>query len=177
MHRLAPSVALVTSAEAATEFGQLFPATYLRLHRRDAAGTQLPGATRGVMLHLSNTGPLTVGELAQHLERAQSVISEIVDHLERDRWLERLRDPRDKRRVLVWLTERGLEVLEREREVLERELVAQAMAAMTSEERTALLTGMRALVRAAGTLSPASAKAAKAKTLKARAKRSKEKSP
>lgn len=129
---------------------------------------QVSGATRGVMLHLANTGPLTIGELSKHLERAQSVISEIVDHLERDGLLERLRDPRDRRRVLVWLSEAGMEALEREREVLSRELVAAAMAAMTSAERTALMNGMRALVRAAGTLSPAAAKRATATTKKPR---------
>lgn len=162
----------MTSEEAAKEFGALFPAAYLRLHRRDAAGApQVSGATRGVMLHLANTGPLTIGELAKHLQRAQSVISEIVDHLERDELLERLRDPRDRRRVLVWLSEAGLEALEREREVLQRELVAEAMAAMTSAERTALMNGMRALVRAAGTLSPAAAKRAAATTKKSRRSR------
>lgn len=176
MHRPAPSVDRVTSEEAAAELGQLFPAIYLRLHRRDAAGAQLSGATRGVMLHLANTGPLTVGELARHLERAQSVISEIVDHLERDGWLERLRDPRDKRRVLVWLSEEGLQALEREREVLQRELVAAAMAAMTSEERTALITGMRALVRAATTITPAAAAQAR-RAAKGKARARKRESP
>ncbi len=144
---------------AAAALGELFPAVYLKLHRRDAAGTpQVSGASRGVMLHLASAGPLTIGELAQHLSRAQSVISEIVDHLERDGLLERLRDPRDRRRVLVWLGEVGVEALEREREVLSRELVQAAMTAMTSAERAALLGGMRALVRAAGTLPPSTKK-------------------
>ena len=154
----------MTPDEAAAELGELFPSVYLRLHRRDGAGgPQITGASRAVMLHLSNSGPLTIGELAQHLERAQSVISEIVDHLERDGLLERLRDPRDKRRVLVWLGEHGLEALEREREVLSRELVAAAMAEMSPAERTALITGLRALVRAAGTLTPSAAKAKRTK--------------
>lgn len=149
----------MTSEEAARELGELFPAVYLRLHRRDGAGgSQLSGASRAVMLHLSNTGPLTIGELAQHLSRAQSVISELVDHLERDHLLERLRDPRDRRRVLVWLSEHGLDVLERDREVLSRELAAAALAAMSAAERTALLTGLRALVRAASSLPPSPAK-------------------
>lgn len=132
----------------AQRFGELFPAVYLRFHRRDGKRRELPGASRAVLQHLTLTGPLSVGELAKHLSRAQSVVSEIVEHLERDGWLERMRDPADKRRALVWLSEAGLAELSREREVLSRELVAQAMARMTAAERRALLRGMTALVRA-----------------------------
>jgi hypothetical protein len=74
---------------AARRFGELFPAVYLRFHRRDA-----------------------------------------------------------KRRSLVWLTDAGLKELERDREVLSRDLLTDAMARMTSTERRALLRGMSALLRA-----------------------------
>jgi DNA-binding MarR family transcriptional regulator len=131
----------------ARTFGELFPQVYLRFHRRDGKRMQLAGPSRAVLMHLAGAGPLTVGELAKHLARAQSVASEIVDHLERDGLLERVRDPRDRRRVLVWLTDEARDVLDREREVLSRELVADAMARMSKAERAALLTGMRALLR------------------------------
>lgn len=36
----------------------------------------------GVLRHLAMSGPLTVGEMARHFGRAQSVVSEIVDGLE-----------------------------------------------------------------------------------------------
>ncbi len=134
-------------AAQASAFNELFPAVYLRFHRRDGKRATLPAASRAVLQHLAGAGPLTIGEMALHLERAQSVISEIVDHLERDELLERLRDPRDRRRVLVWLTDAGSASLERDREVLSTELVAAAMAAMTPTERTALFTGIRALLR------------------------------
>jgi DNA-binding MarR family transcriptional regulator len=132
----------------AREFGELFPAVYLRFHRRDGKGRQLPGASRAVLQHLTLTGPLTVGELAKHLSRAQSVVSEIVDHLERDGLLERARDPADRRRALVWLGARGVDLLAREREVLSTALVARAMTRMKPSERAALLRGMKALVGA-----------------------------
>jgi DNA-binding MarR family transcriptional regulator len=136
-------------AEAdARRFGELFPDVYLRFHRRDGKRRELPGASRGVLLHLTHSGPLSVGELAKHLNRAQSVVSEIVEHLERDGLLERMRDPADKRRSLVWLSDAGQNELERDREVLSRELLTDAMARMTAAERRALLRGMSALVRA-----------------------------
>src|SRR5512138_1404871 len=111
------------ASDEARQFGELFPAVYLRFHRRDGKRRELPGASRAVLLHLTLSGPLTIGEMAKHLSRAQSVVSEIVDHLERDGLLERMRDPKDRRRTLVWLSERGLDLLDREREVLSSELL------------------------------------------------------
>src|SRR3954469_15290684 len=114
--------------DASREFGELFPAVYLRFHRRDGKRSELPGASRAVLLHLTLTGPIRVGELARHLGRAQSVVSDIVSHLERDGLLERQKDPADARRTLVWLSEAGQRRLETEREVLSRDLLARAMA-------------------------------------------------
>src|SRR5215471_4373693 len=142
-------------AEAdAAAFAELFPAVYLRFHRRDPKGDALPTASRAVLQHLSTAGPLTVGEMARHLDRAQSVVSEVVDHLVRDGLLERMPDARDRRRALVWLTEQALTYLDRDRDVLSRELLARAMARMTPAARAALLRGMHALVRADADLPP-----------------------
>jgi DNA-binding MarR family transcriptional regulator len=135
--------------DAAETFLELFPAVYLRFHRRDEKHAEMSGATRAALLHLSNTGPLTIGEIARHFDRAQSVVSEIVDGLEAKGFLERMRDPADRRRTLVWLTDEGFAALERERQVLSRALLEQAMSKMTDDDRAALLRGMRALIEAA----------------------------
>jgi DNA-binding MarR family transcriptional regulator len=137
----------ITCAE---QFAELFPAVYLRFHRRDAKRAGLSSASRSVLQHLSQTGPLTVGEMARHFDRAQSVVSEMIDHLTRDGFLERIRDARDRRRSLVWMTEDGIAYLESEREVLSSELVARAMRRMSPSDRRALIRGMRALVEADG---------------------------
>ena len=135
-------------ADDARQFGELFPAVYLRFHRRDGKRRELPTASRSVLHHLTLTGPLTIGEMAKHLGRAQSVVSEIVDHLERDGLLERMRDPADKRRTLVWLSDQGLSLLDREREVLSGELLTRAMTRMKPADRLSLLRGMHALIAA-----------------------------
>ena len=136
------------ASDDAKEFGQLFPAVYLRFHRRDGKKRELPSASRAVLHHLTLTGPLTIGEMAKHLGRAQSVVSEIVDHLERDGLLERMRDPADKRRTLVWLSDHGLALLDREREVLSSALLTRALERMKPADRRALLRGMHALLAA-----------------------------
>ncbi|HLK92611.1 MAG TPA: MarR family winged helix-turn-helix transcriptional regulator, partial [Polyangia bacterium] len=137
------------SEEAARELGELFPAVYLALHRRDDKRRPLAGASRAVLQHLTLTGPLRVGELARHLGRAQSVASEIVNHLQRDGLLERQRDPEDGRRTLVWLSRAGLSRLDEDRQVLSPRLSAETLARMPGGDVAALLRGLRALVAAA----------------------------
>jgi hypothetical protein len=69
----------VTGEQARAErFAELLRAAYLTFHRRDKPRSELPGASRAVLEHLALAGPLTIGEAAAHMRRAQSVISEIV---------------------------------------------------------------------------------------------------
>jgi DNA-binding MarR family transcriptional regulator len=134
--------------EFAKEFEDAFQQAYLRFHRRDGKRGQMSGASRAVLLHLAHTGPLTVGEAAQHLDRAQSVVSDIVTQLESKGLLEREADPDDRRRTLVWLTPTGFAALDRERQVLSTELLARAARRMTPDERAALVGGLKALIDA-----------------------------
>ena len=133
----------------AERFADLFRAVYLTFHRRDGPRSQLPGASRAVLEHLALAGPLTVGEAAAHLSRAQSVVSEIVSHLERQGLLEREDDPADRRRTLIWLTAQGHEALRRDREVLSVDRLAGAMALIPPDQADELLAGLRALIELA----------------------------
>jgi DNA-binding MarR family transcriptional regulator len=143
--RIEPSA---SARVAAQRFADQFPEIYLRFHRRDEKHSELSGASRAVLTHLAMTGPLTVGEAAGHLQRAQSVVSEIVTQLAAKGLLERWRDPRDRRRTLVWLTPSGLQFLERDRDVLSVDLLSAAFAELTEAEREALSIGVQALLRA-----------------------------
>jgi len=130
----------------AERFAELFRAVYLTFHRRDGARSQLAGASRAVLEHLALAGPLTVGEAAAHLNRAQSVISEIVAHLERDGLLARDDDPADRRRTLIWLTPPGHEALRRDREVLGVDQLARTLARLPPGQPDELKAGLAALV-------------------------------
>ena len=141
---------LVSSeAEQAGEFEELFRAVYLTFHRRDGPRSQLPAASAAVLEHLALAGPLTIGEAAAHLRRAQSVVSEIVTHLERQGLLERESDPADRRRTLIWLTVAGHTALRRHREVLSEDLLAAGLSQLDPDQVAALLDGLRALVQSA----------------------------
>jgi DNA-binding MarR family transcriptional regulator len=143
-----PVLAADPAADAAA-FAALFRALYLTYHRRDGPRSGLTGASRAVLGHLAHTGPLTIGEAARHLDRAQSVVSEIVDGLEHRGLLMRDRDPADRRRTLVWLSPAGVEALRRDAEVLSEAALATAMARMAAADRVALLAGVTALLAAA----------------------------
>ena len=140
----------MTGEQAKAErFAELFRAVYLTFHRRDGPRGELAGASRAVLEHLALAGPLSVGEAAAHLSRAQSVISEIVTHLERQGLLEREDDPADRRRTLIWLTPHGHDVLRRDREVLGVDHLALALAQLPPGQADDLIAGLRALVDAA----------------------------
>jgi DNA-binding MarR family transcriptional regulator len=138
--------------EAAADFCDLFPALYLSFCRRhdDAeSGSRLTPQQDAVLHHLAMSGPLSIGEMSRHFGRAQSVVSEIVDGMEDKGLLERMRDARDRRRTLVWLTDEARAVLARRRQVLDPARVERAMRAVPSTERKILIDALRALVRAA----------------------------
>ena len=133
-------------SETAAEFEELFREVYLTFHRRDAPRSGLAGASRAVLQHLVLAGPLTVGEMAAHLGRAQSVVSDIVTHLERDGLLEREADPADRRRTLVWLTDGGRAALDRDNRVLDLPLIAAALDRVPPETAATLLDSVRTLL-------------------------------
>src|ERR1700749_2674080 len=114
-------------ASEAQEFAELFPAAYLRFHVRRGKRSELSAASRGVLKHLAHAGPLTVTEAAEHMSRAQSVMSEMLSALERKELVMRFADARDRRRTLVWLTEAGQERSAADRRVLDPELLARAL--------------------------------------------------
>ncbi len=143
-----------SDTEQAREFAELFRAVYLTFHRRDRPRSQLPNASLAILEHLALAGPVTIGEAAVHLRRAQSVVSEIVSHLERQGLLERESDPADRRRTLIWLTPAGQATLHHQREVLSADLLAGALQRMPPDQIGALLGALRALVQSA-TPSPA----------------------
>ncbi len=111
----APSDREMESAEltpegAARLIAGLFPEVYRRYHWANRVRDgDLPVTRRAleVLQHLAASGPLTVGEQAQHLGLRRNSVSELLQRLEVKGLVGRIRDERDERRVLVWLTPAG----------------------------------------------------------------------
>jgi DNA-binding MarR family transcriptional regulator len=131
----------------AAEFEDLFRATYRAAVRRVRDKRErLSPETTALLDHLAATGPLTAGELARHVDRAPSTLTEMVDHLVDKGLLTRDRDPADARRSLIWLTDEGQAALIEARNVLDLDVLARAGAELSPEQRQALLTAFRAFV-------------------------------
>jgi DNA-binding MarR family transcriptional regulator len=129
-------------------FADLFPEIYLRLHARKArSATRVTPQMWAILQHFAMAGPLTVTEAAAHFGRAQSVVSETVDALCEKNLLERMRDARDRRRTLVWLTDAAHVFLVKERRVLDPDRLGRAMRRLSASQRRGLLDGMEALLR------------------------------
>ena len=135
----------------AHEFEQLFRETYRVFHRRDGRHSGLTGASWAVLTHLSLSGPVTVGEASLHLDRAQSVVSDIVTQLEGKGLVERRTDSADKRRTHVWITPLGVEALRADESVLGLDLLTEAFERMPPADAAALVDSLRLLVTAAPT--------------------------
>lgn len=76
------------------------------LRRRNLTTSQL-----ATLRQLGRYGPLPAGHLARGIAVSQATITGVVDRLEERGLVTRSRDPRDRRRVVVDLTEQGLRVV------------------------------------------------------------------
>lgn len=131
------------------EFAALFPEVYAHFCRRWSPAEYRPSAEASAILeHLAGAGPLTVTEAAAHFGRSQAATSELLDRLQERGLVERIRDERDQRRHLVWLTERGRALTAELHRVLDPERLDAAFARLPAAERSDLVAGMRALIRA-----------------------------
>ena len=128
-----------TPRHAAQAFVESFAAVFLRFHRRGPKRSLWTPQSWAVLHHLEMAGPLTVTEAARHMGRAQSVMSEIIDGLERKGLLARMRDARDRRRTLVWLTDEGRAAMATERQVLDVERLERAFTKLDERSRNKLL--------------------------------------
>lgn len=138
------------AGSAADTFIGLFSQVYLHLYPRRAATDYRPSPeTLALLIHLIQSGPVTVLEAAAHFERSQAAMSEMLDRLIRRGLLDKIPDERDRRRHLVWLTEAGQQMVRDEQRPLDADRLARVLSRMTADERATLVGAMSRLVEAA----------------------------
>ena len=93
-------------------------------------------------IHIHDEGPQTIGQLAQGLGISQGWASRVVDELERAGYVERERDPDDRRVVRVRLTPMAVERVERAYQ-WRGGAVEAALAGMDPQERAAVAAFLR----------------------------------
>jgi DNA-binding MarR family transcriptional regulator len=113
----------------------------------ELAGERLPALGMderdySVLAILAVDGPGTQHEIARLLGKAPGVVVAVVDQLESRGWVERQRDPADRRRSRVTPTPAGRRALE-QADGLGEELVSEALGGLNASERDSLLGLLR----------------------------------
>ncbi|WAL66639.1 MarR family winged helix-turn-helix transcriptional regulator [Amycolatopsis cynarae] len=121
----------------------------------DAPAEVTPGValttTEGVLLvELLAIGEATQQQLADRLSLDKSRVSRLCLALERKKVITRERDERNRRNLVVRITELGEQAATRLRRTW-RDHHERMLAAMSAEERNGLLLGLRAIIREFGT--------------------------
>lgn len=93
-----------------------------RLRANWKARLQLGANEMSALLHLASSGPLAMGELSERIKLSSAALTALVDRLEAMDYARRSSDPRDRRRVLLQVTERAVTDLEAARKALAESL-------------------------------------------------------
>ena len=133
-----------------------------RLH---AAGLPISSLQYGVMRLLCRERH-TISELSRKMALAPATLVPVVDALERHGYVARGRDPKDRRRTPLVLTEQGAAILSDIPPVVDDDVLVRGLAALGPEKRRQLLALLRELL---GTLPDGAAMVAEVAELSRRA--------
>lgn len=114
--------------------------------RRDFSWESRPIAQIEVLQMLGETGPVRLGDLAARLNLAQSTVSALVSDLVTDALVTRDVDVRDRRAMVVELTEAGRAQLH-DWDAAHRRRLAAALRTLDAEDRAKVLAAVPALGR------------------------------
>lgn len=134
---------------------ELYPRIFLACHTRHVRDPEtsrlLSSRQAGILDHLDETEPTTLGGLARHLGVTPSTMSLAVDRLERGGYVERRRDAADGRRVGLTLTAAGARIRDAN-SVLDAERVRAMLKPLAPEARARAVDGLAVLAEAAQSL-------------------------
>lgn len=93
---------------------------------------------------LINNGELTIGELSKKMALACSTITDLVDRMEKNEFVERKKDKKDRRVVRIKVLPKGNEIVQK---VLEKRIrfLDSKMEALTEEQKDSLSEGLKSL--------------------------------
>jgi len=129
-------------------YPKIFFACHTR-HVQDPKTRRVLSAHQASILdHLDSVEPTSLMKLARHMGVTPSTMSLTLDRLARHGYIARRRDPKDKRRSALRLTEAG-ERIRRAQSVLEPARVAAMLEALSKEDRAQALHGLALLAKAA----------------------------
>ena len=133
--------------EVLTLYPQIYFACHTR-HVRDPDSQRLLSRHQASILdHLDEIDPTTVNDLSRHMGVTPATMSLAIDRLEDKGYVQRARDPGDRRRVLLRVTPAGVRVREA-KSVLDPVRVEAVLAQLSPADRESALRGLALLARA-----------------------------
>lgn len=117
-----------------------------RRGRESLSGFAVTPPQFNALIDISKTGPLTMGELCQHLYLASSTVTDLVDRMERAALVERTRDGEDRRVVRLRVTTRGQMVIDGVMAARTTYLAA-VLGRLTPEQRDAVLGALQLIAQ------------------------------
>jgi len=138
-----------------------YPQVYLACHvdhvRKRSNEHALSSTDSSILAHLDRATSLAANELARHIGVRPSTLSPALKRLESLRYIERRELPRDHRKKLLLLTERG-QCAMAATSVLEPKRVQKLLDALGPADRKRAVDGLALLARAARLIKPGSGK-------------------
>ncbi len=101
-----------------------------------------------LLSYLATSKELTMTDIARKMGHSTAAATGLVDRLEKLGYMERTHAIDDRRKVLVRVTSRGIELVSRLRDELQNQ-IADAMSETSSEDAASFMTSYRALDTAA----------------------------
>lgn len=112
------------------------------LHSRTLVVTHGLTGPQALVLKALQNGSLSAGELASQVSLSQGTVTDILNRLEHRNLITRIRDTKDRRRVLVKATDAGLDILAQSPPLLQ-ERFAQRFCDLEDWEQTQLLSSLQ----------------------------------
>lgn len=129
-----------------------YPQVYYACHTRHARArsdaAHLSTRDSEILVHLETTTPLTLTELAAHMDLSRSTLSEAISKLEAFGYVEKAtRRGGDRRHIAIVLTRKGVDAVRRT-SVLESKRLQTVLTPLSKSDRAAIIRGLEKLARA-----------------------------
>ncbi len=129
-------------------YPQVYHACHTRHDRARSSASHVSMRDSAILVHLDRRTPLTLSELAAHMDLSRSTLSEAVKRLESLGYVAKARHAkRDARHVSLVLTRTGVDAV-RASSVLESRRLKAVLAALPQSDRDAAVAGLELLARA-----------------------------
>ena len=129
-------------------YPQVYYACHTRHDRARSTPAHLSARDSEILVHLDRRTPLTLTELAQHMDLSRSTLSEALSKLAEYGYVAKApRDGRDRRHIGIVLTRKGVDAV-RASSVLESKRLQHALSSLTAGDLGTVVAGLELLARA-----------------------------